>query len=322
MPPRKVTIEDISKKTELSRGTVSRALNDRPDISQATKRRVLAACRELSYVPSHAARSLATGRNYAVTVVVDRLDDPLEADYLRGVLGVAERHHYGVYVLELGPGVDDAARRLRSLSAERYDAVLICSRTGHGDLLAETLEGIRTATILPTNGLSGDVIGPDWLEAGRIAGRFLSRHAGGKPTYLHRPSDMALVAGVRELLEPAGLNADEVLVVVPEDAPWDQAVASLRLADCRAIAAATDTLAIAAMAVAASIGEKPAVLGCGNAPIGSALQPALSTIDLDGVEIGRLSMETILDRIGGARMDASQRIAVAPRPIWRGTASI
>ena len=69
----KVTIEDISRSTGLSRGTVSRALNDRPDISAQTKQRVLEACLRLKYVPSHAARSLATGRRYAVAVLVDDL---------------------------------------------------------------------------------------------------------------------------------------------------------------------------------------------------------------------------------------------------------
>ena len=53
---RKVTIEDISRDTGLSRGTVSRALNDRPDISTRTKQRVLETCRKLNYVPSFAAR--------------------------------------------------------------------------------------------------------------------------------------------------------------------------------------------------------------------------------------------------------------------------
>ncbi len=67
----RITIEDISRQTGLSRGTVSRALNDRPDISRQTKQRVLEACRKLNYLPSHAARSLATGRSFAVAVLVD-----------------------------------------------------------------------------------------------------------------------------------------------------------------------------------------------------------------------------------------------------------
>lgn len=321
MPPRKVTIEDISKKTELSRGTVSRALNDRPDISQKTKQRVLEACRALNYVPSHAARSLATGRNYAVAVVVDQLDDPLDVGYLRGVLGVAEQHRYGAFVIELGPQAEIAARRVRSLSAERYDAALICSGMRHRNLLVESFGSVRSATIAGAEGLTGDVIGPDWREVGRIAGRFLARHASGNPVYLHRSGDMEQVAGVREVLDPTSLNADDVLVAVPKDGSWGESGLSHRLSSCEAIAATTDALAITALVIAASGGMRPQVLGCGNSPAAAALEPPLASIDLDGEEIGRLSMESVLDRIGGSRQDARQHVAVAPRPIWRGTAA-
>ncbi|RMF85876.1 MAG: LacI family transcriptional regulator, partial [Planctomycetota bacterium] len=86
----KVTIEDISRETGLSRGTVSRALNDRPDISAKTKRRVLEACRKLNYVPSYAARSLATGRRYAIAVIINSLTDPYDAEFARGVIAQGE----------------------------------------------------------------------------------------------------------------------------------------------------------------------------------------------------------------------------------------
>jgi DNA-binding LacI/PurR family transcriptional regulator len=99
----KVTIEDISRDTGLSRGTVSRALNDRPDISPKTKQIVLESCRKLNYVPSHAARSLATGRNYAVAALVDNLESPFSAGFLRGAIDHARQAHYVVHVVELGP---------------------------------------------------------------------------------------------------------------------------------------------------------------------------------------------------------------------------
>ena len=84
----KVTIDDISRETGLSRGTISRALNDRSDISDATKQRVMAACAKLHYTPSFAARSLATGRNLALAAVMGPLLEWLAVFAVAAMLGV------------------------------------------------------------------------------------------------------------------------------------------------------------------------------------------------------------------------------------------
>lgn len=325
MPPRKVTIEDISQRTGLSRGTVSRALNDRPDISQRTKQRVLDACRELNYIPSHAARSLATGRNYAVTVIVSRLDDPFESAYLRGVLAQAVPSHYGVYVLELGRDEPLAEQRLRALSAERLDAALVASdlsRPLHA-LAADVLGPRRIAGVTEIDGATCDVLGPDWVEVGRLAARYLLERGARRPLFLHDPGDQRMLAGLREVLEAGGVAAAGV--IVEANGALDTPGVRGRVLDAEAIAASSDALAISVLPLLAEAGRRPGrdvhVLGCGNCAVGRSLHPPLSTIDLSGEEIGKRSAQLVFDRLAGTRMDAPQRIAVAPRLELRGTGS-
>ncbi|KAA3655755.1 MAG: LacI family transcriptional regulator [Chloroflexi bacterium] len=90
-----VTIEELSKHLGISVSTVSKALNDRADVSLATKERVLAAAREFDYQPSSAARNLRRGRtdkigfvfNNAFTFISDYF-----AEVIVGATAAAENH--------------------------------------------------------------------------------------------------------------------------------------------------------------------------------------------------------------------------------------
>ena len=167
---RKVTIEDISRDTGLSRGTVSRALNDRPDISERTKQKVLQTCRRLNYVPSHAARSLATGRNYAIAVIVDDLRSSFVADFVRGVVSKAEAARYAVHIAE---HKDESTGALIAATApDLVDGVLIAAPRCpvQGDGLSAALAERVVTSCRPIEGLPCDILAPDNAEAGRNGG--------------------------------------------------------------------------------------------------------------------------------------------------------
>src|SRR5450755_679242 len=62
-------IEDVAARAGVSTATVSRALRGLPNVSAPTRQRVLAAARDLEYVPSASASGLASGRTSTVGVV-------------------------------------------------------------------------------------------------------------------------------------------------------------------------------------------------------------------------------------------------------------
>lgn len=80
-----LSIYDLAKHLGISSGTVSRALNNRPDVSPATRQRVLAAAVELGFSPSPLARGLARNRSQAVGVIIPSIDDPFFLAFARGV---------------------------------------------------------------------------------------------------------------------------------------------------------------------------------------------------------------------------------------------
>jgi DNA-binding LacI/PurR family transcriptional regulator len=326
----KVTIEDISRYTGLSRGTVSRALNDRPDISQQTKQRVLEACQQLRYVPSHAARSLATGRRYAVAVLFDDLRCSYASSFLRGVIGRARSERYAVHVSDLSQEPEEALVHLQTLVNERVDALLVAAAPPElQDRLAEVVGDRPAVSAVPIRGVDCDMLGPDYSEAGRLVARhLLEKHADGV-LYVHETGcDGASrrLAGFREACAAAGLNAQDIVIEVqpPLAASGDRlAAVQARLDRVRGIAASHDYLAVELMLLCARRGRQPgqdvAIMGQGNELVGGRMSPGLTTIDFCGEEIGRRALDVALQRVSGARQDAPEHTLVPPVLVERET---
>jgi LacI family transcriptional regulator len=327
----KVTIEDVSRQTGLSRGTVSRALNDRPDISEETKRRVLAACRQLHYVRSYAARSLATGRRYAVAVLVDDLRSTFEVCFLRGVIARARADRYAVHVSDLGSQEESVLDHVRTLAGERVDAMLLASPPGTevARQIAEAMGDRPLVAAAPVRGINCDVLAPDYAEAGRLAARYVLKDLAPNVLYVHQSGSRAAEerrAGFHEVCRAAGLDPQRITIDVgPGPAGDGERLRSVlsRLADIRAIAASDDFLALELVLLCARAGRVPghdiAILGQGNELAGERSWPTLSTIDFCGDEIGHRAMDLALQRVTRARQDAPQQTYVPPVLIARET---
>lgn len=87
-----VSMKDISKKCNVSVATVSKALNDRQDISVETKERICQVAKELGYLPNSSARALKTNRTYNLGVLfVDESNSGLTHSYFSHVLDSFKR---------------------------------------------------------------------------------------------------------------------------------------------------------------------------------------------------------------------------------------
>ena len=319
---RKVTIEDISRDTGLSRGTVSRALNDRPDISTKTKLRVLETCRKLNYVPSHAARSLATGRNYAVAALVGDLHSAFTAEFLRGVIKHAQQSHYAVHVIETG--ANPSPRELGAFSPERIDAALnaVPLNAAQARQLRQGLENRVLASCWPLEGIDCDVLTPDQVEAGRLIARFLIRNRVREILYVHRPTEIGAaerLRGFHGICRESGIDPEAATATITEVGTLETLAS--RLERVEAVVAADDFLAIALMMLCARLGRRPgedlAVIGHGNETVAAGIHPTLTTIDSDGEEIGRRTMETVLQRLSQEGSGAPQQARIAPLLVQR-----
>jgi DNA-binding LacI/PurR family transcriptional regulator len=304
----KVTIEDISQLTGLSRGTVSRALNNRPDISQATRQRVLEACTSLNYVPSLAARALATGRSYVISVLAYELASQWFSQFLRGVIRGADALSYAVHVIEWPRDPATQAARAARLESERMDAVLVTAPLADAVQSAfdKSLAGRRLGTILPSFPSATDVYQPDLVEGARLIARRLTNSPGGAATYLTASGTGgafgdALSAAFREIGQPAPKPAQSV-------SPSSGAI----IAEDEA-ALVTGLRALAAQS--REPGRDAGILVCGGGPLSESL--GITSLDWEWESLGKRLAHAVLGRIGSDRNEPQQHIRVAPTLVER-----
>ena len=93
-----INIRDVARHCNISVSTVSRVLNDRPDVNPATRKRVLDAINTLDYIPNNSARNLVMTSNDCIGIVVRGMSNPFFAQMYR----IIERDIYDAgYALEL-----------------------------------------------------------------------------------------------------------------------------------------------------------------------------------------------------------------------------
>lgn len=155
-------IRQLAEHLNISIGTVSRALNGRPDVNDETRRRVLEAAAELGYVPDQSGRSLRQGTTNAVGFMmesgVDTSGNPDNFFFgvFDGVQTVLSRHHLDLVVL-LCATDEDPTQYLRRMVARRLVDALIISATHRKDSRIELLNKARIPFIaLGRTGTPGD----------------------------------------------------------------------------------------------------------------------------------------------------------------------
>ena len=111
------SIAELARHCGLAEGTISRALNNYPDIALKTRERVQQAARELGYRPNRLAQSMVTQRTYTVGLTIPDILNPFFPEVARGVQDVARDHDYNVFLCNTDDNPEVEIDVLRSLAA-------------------------------------------------------------------------------------------------------------------------------------------------------------------------------------------------------------
>jgi DNA-binding LacI/PurR family transcriptional regulator len=220
---RRITSYDVARTAGVSQTTVSFVLNQvaEANISDETRRRVLAAAEELGYVPDAAAQALVRGRTQIIGVVVTTLDDPFIGTLVQAIESAA--HDQGLVVI-LSSSNDIPEREMaaaRMLQSRRVDGVIVAS-SRLGAVYQGHLEQPRVPVVL-INSLahSSDQlvfsVGVDNRHGGYLATTHLLEKGHRRIAYVASPPDRSdnreRLAGYCQALAEAGLAFDPSLVV-------------------------------------------------------------------------------------------------------------
>lgn len=125
MKSSQVTIKDIAKILGISPSTVSRALKDHPDISQATKKQVNQLAAEMNYRPNPIALSLRNQKSNVIGVVIPEIVHYFFSSVISGIEKVANEHGYSVMVSQSGESYSKEVEVCETFRNSIIDGLLV-----------------------------------------------------------------------------------------------------------------------------------------------------------------------------------------------------
>jgi DNA-binding LacI/PurR family transcriptional regulator len=319
-----VTIRDVAAAAGVSHQTVSRVINDRPDVAQETRNRVWRIIKELDYQPSAIARSLSSRRSHTLGVVTAGLNYVGPSRTLNGITRQAEEMGYTLLLQELPHfQANDIEPIINSLLARRVDGILwAVPEIGDSRHWVQVQPlGQRVPVLFLTMQARPDlfVVSMDNYAGGRMATEHLVQQGRRRIGHISGPLDWwearQRKAGWHDALVEAGIEVAEY-----HSAPGKWSAASGERAFRRLLASygsmdgvfvANDQMALGLLQAAGQAGlDVPhdlAVVGFDGIPEAAYYWPPLTTVYHDLGELGSRAVRELVE-IVEARHDGDEKI--------------
>ncbi|MFO7293176.1 MAG: LacI family DNA-binding transcriptional regulator [Actinomycetes bacterium] len=317
MQTRRTTLADVARAAGVSKATASRVLGGSADrVSDELRERVLRAAADLDYVPNPHAQALARAVSPLVALIVHDVADPYFSEIARGVFHAAAESDRLVMICNTFRDPDRELAYLRTLRAQRVQAVLVAgtARSGFelGSEVAAELdlyraEGGQVAVMVAGHGYPAAV--PDDRGGGRQVGEHLLALGHRQTAVIAGPSGVGSVderlAGFLDAL--VGSGAPEPVVVHSDFTRRGGADAVDEILAARpgttAIFAHNDLMAVGAIRRLAAAGRRVpddvSVAGFDDMPLAEDLQPPLTTVRVPLAELGAEALRMALDGAPG-----------------------
>jgi LacI family transcriptional regulator len=310
-----VTIKDVSKRCGYSVTTVSKALNDYSDISDATKQKILDLCDEMGYVPNLSARSLVSKKTYTIGVIFEEitgvgLQHPLFSKILESFKTRVELEGYDVMLLSRSIGTQHGSYLEHSIRKQVEGVFILCSDFQSDEIVKlckspipvsvidYSFAGVSNITSNNKRGVFqavkhlydlghrkiGNIYGGTYLEIGRRRKEYFE-----------------------DAMKKLNLTVQEEYMVSGEFFSKEDGYKAMNvLLELKnpptAIFCASDMIAIGAMQAikeaGLSVPEDFSLVGFDGIDIGQLLSPRLTTIRQDSRKMGQLSANQLLQMIG------------------------
>lgn len=298
------TMRDVAARAGVSAKTVSRVFNDDPHVLPETRLHVEQIMRDLNYVPNVLATTFRNGRSSAIGVAVPDVVDPFFAAIARAVDDLARSRGVATLLTNLGDEPERERDILESLLSRRLAGLVVAPISIDHSWLKRWQDSTPLVFVdrAPV-GLSADTFTDNDEVGGYQATRHLIEHGHRRIAYvggdLRLSTEFNRLAGYWRALNEAGIEKDDSLIraYVDDRASTEDAVTRLLDHPWRPTAVFSSNARCSMMLLHALPADQLAVVGFGDFPMADLVRPALTVIDQDPNEIGRLAAQRVFDRV-------------------------
>ncbi|MET7403874.1 LacI family DNA-binding transcriptional regulator [Dactylosporangium sp. NPDC005572] len=329
-PLRKVGMRDVARLAGVSHQTVSRVLNNLPNVSPATRGRVLDAVRVLNYRRNLAARTLVTARSRTIGLIGFETTLAGPASMIYGIEKAAREAGYYVSIATVRSldrhSVLDAVEQLCAQAVEGI--IAIAPKNSVADALTQVPAGTPAVGVGGADDGSVPMLRVDNVRGAGLATRHLLELGHATVHHVPGPADWPeardRIDGWRQTLHAAG-------AIVPRVEPGDWSARSgylrgQRLAVDPAVTAVfcgNDHIALGVLRAFHEAGRlvpgEVSVVGFDDTPESGYFLPPLTTVHQDFAELGRRSVELLIGQLSGAPAPNGP-VHLAPHLVVRASA--
>ncbi|SFS57752.1 LacI family DNA-binding transcriptional regulator [Paenibacillus sp. BC26] len=308
----KVTSKQIAELCGVTRGTVDRALNNRPGINEATREKIMKVAGELGYRPHFLAQSLVKGQTKTLGIVLFDMYNRIFSQLFHAFEAEARRHGYFVYLVLTNKDKALELEYLNNLLDRKVDGIAM-SPVNMGPTLDSFLKASGVPVVTFTNRVSAKVpfVWIDDKQAMKTAVHHIASKGYKRILYVSPPLRYKGKSNIyvpeqryKGFIEACAEQQDISYTVITD---YDYLESLLRLItesdEKPAILCSSDIYALDIMRFLKvndiRIPEQAGVMGFDNIDILHYVDPALTTIDYHVDEIGRRAAEQLIASIQG-----------------------
>jgi len=310
-----VTLKMVAERAEVSVNTASRAINNKPDINEETKKRVLQIAKELGYIRNAAAVALRTKKTGTIGVVIADNSNPFYAEVLNGIEEAAREKNYHIILANTQRDYQKEEEAINLLLAKRVDGLLITPVQDRDDDIKKLIEANIPFVIVGRDfeNIEVDAVYNNEVKGGFLSTEYLIKQGHKRIAlingFLHKSPAKGRLEGYKKALNKYRIPLDESLISVGDiniEDGYERTKQMLeKNLDFTAIFAYNDMMAFGSIQAIREKGlripEDIGLVGYDDIPFCSLMDPALTTIRLKKQELGIESVKLLLSRINSNR---------------------
>ncbi|WP_171649909.1 LacI family DNA-binding transcriptional regulator [Paenibacillus foliorum] len=320
-------IKDVAKHLGVSVSTVSRAMNNHPDVREETKLQVMEAIRALNYRPNAIARGLINKKTYTIGLMIPEISDPFFAGLANAVEETFSKQGYQVVYGNTNRDPVKEKQFLSNAIERQFDGLIITP-----DFLDDTFKELISGLDMPVvflrrrtpPGISAPYVDVDHYEAATEAVKYLIELGHRQIGFIGMPESsftgIQRLLGYRDTMWKHSLLSDDSNIVMSGGRNIDsgrEAMSRLfeRSPKVTAVFAGNDLLGIGALEWLAqqniAVPEQISVIGFDNLEYAELHWIQLTTMEQPRTEMGTKAAELLLQMISDKQMTPESELIKA-----------
>lgn len=329
-----LTILDIAKLANVSKSAVSIVLNNKPGVSEKTRKKVLEIVKKYNYNPNQIAQSLVAKKTKSIGLIITEIDNPFFTKVMKGVYDTCSELGYTVLIgsSELSPNKEKDI--IENFKSKRIDGFIISPLRGEGvdylylsNLLKENFPFVMLRNV--TN-YSINLVDIDNFKAAYEAVNYLIKNGHYEIAYfagpIHSGHSIERLEGYKQALIDNNVKIRDEFIVEAGSYLADGYRTGKRFISSieqtpSAIFCYNDLLAIGLINALNELGieipGKISVMGFDNIDFSEYIKNPLTTVNMPAYEIGKTAADLLIDQISSSAVFLNKKIILDAKLIER-----